>query len=373
MGLSIPSGARFQVATYGLSIVANGTSNIDVNFRIRERVRRADRISPFPWQRRLFFEWLSKGKLPPAIEIPTGLGKTAVMAVWLLARAQGAGIPRRLVHIVDRRSVADHATELAEILRDRLGRLKELEPVQRGLGLEGRPLPVATPHGKFADDREWMVDPSAPAIIVGSVETVGSRLLFEGHGLNRCLRPYAAGLLGCDTLVVLDEAHGSHVFESLLRTIESRQRESPGTKREAARGGFAGPMARGALPPRLRVLPLLASPRSVNPEAFSLDADDRENETIRRRLDAEKLLRIEDQDDGSSLDAALAERALAMMHRERSASRGSVRMAIFCDRSRDATRVAFVCENHGRRNSRKHWRQRWSSLLTTVGYVSTAW
>ena len=296
---------------------------------------------PFPWQRRLFVEWLSKGKLPPAIEIPTGLGKTAVMAVWLLARAQGAGIPRRLVHIVDRRSVADHATELAEVLRDRLGRLKELEPVRWGLGLEGRPLPVATPHGKFADDREWMVDPSAPAIIVGTVETVGSRLLFEGHGLNRCLRPYAAGLLGSDTLVVLDEAHVSHAFEALLRTIESGQRESLGTKHEAARGGFAGRMTRGALPPRLRVLPLLASPRSVNPEAFGLDADDWENEIVRRRLDAEKFLRIEDRDDGSTLDAALAERAFTMMRRERSASRSSIRIAIFCDRSRDATRVAL--------------------------------
>ena len=296
---------------------------------------------PFPWQRRLFVEWLSRGQIPPAIEIPTGLGKTAVMAVWLLARAECADLPRRLVHVVERRSVADHATELAEVLRDRLQQLDELEPVRRSLGLEGRALPVSTPRGKFVDDRDWMVDPSTPAIIVGGIETVGSRLLFEGHGLHRCLRPYAAGLLGCDTLVVLDEAHASRAFESLLRTIERGQRASSVTEPGTVGGGFAGPMVRGVLPPRLRVLPLFASPRSEAPAALSLDADDRENEIVRRRLDAEKFLRVEDLDDCSTLDAALAERALTIMRQELSACRGSVRIAIFCDRRGDAARVAL--------------------------------
>ena len=51
---------------------------------------------PFPWQRRLFDCWLSQGELPAAVDIPTGLGKTAVMALWLLARAGGAPLPRRI-------------------------------------------------------------------------------------------------------------------------------------------------------------------------------------------------------------------------------------------------------------------------------------
>ena len=54
------------------------------------------------------------GKLPPAVDIPTGLGKTAVMAIWLLARAAGARLPRRLVYVVDRRAVVDQATDFAE-------------------------------------------------------------------------------------------------------------------------------------------------------------------------------------------------------------------------------------------------------------------
>ncbi len=51
---------------------------------------------PFPWQRRLFDEYLSQGKPPAAVDTSTGLDKTAVMALWLLARASGASLPRRI-------------------------------------------------------------------------------------------------------------------------------------------------------------------------------------------------------------------------------------------------------------------------------------
>ena len=90
--------------------------------------------SPFPWQQRLFDEWLSCGKLPSLMDIPTGLGKTAVMAIWLLARADGAQLPRRLVYVVDRRVVVDQATEFAESLRKNLAS-KELELVRNRLQL----------------------------------------------------------------------------------------------------------------------------------------------------------------------------------------------------------------------------------------------
>lgn len=62
--------------------------------------------SPFPWQEALL-EKMCGGELPDALDIPTGLGKTSVMAIWLVARALGASVSRRLIYVVDRRAVVD--------------------------------------------------------------------------------------------------------------------------------------------------------------------------------------------------------------------------------------------------------------------------
>ncbi len=160
----------------------------------------------FSWQRRLFDKWLSIGKLPSAVDIPTGLGKTSIMAIWLLARAKLTELPRRLVYVVDRRVVVDQATDFAEVLRNNLA-CHELEPVRTGLGLDGRALPISTLRGQYVDNREWLEDPAAPTIVIGTVDMIGSRLLFSGYGVSRKMRPYHAGLIGADSLVVLDEAH----------------------------------------------------------------------------------------------------------------------------------------------------------------------
>lgn len=45
-----------------------------------------DAESPFPWQEALLRRFLD-GNVPSALDVPTGLGKTATMAVWLVARS----------------------------------------------------------------------------------------------------------------------------------------------------------------------------------------------------------------------------------------------------------------------------------------------
>lgn len=65
--------------------------------------------SPFPWQEQLRLEFMN-GQIPVALDIPTGLGKTKVIAIWLMALLSGAPIPRRLVYVVDRRAVVDQAS-----------------------------------------------------------------------------------------------------------------------------------------------------------------------------------------------------------------------------------------------------------------------
>ena len=295
---------------------------------------------PFPWQARLFKQ-LSAGDLPPAVDIPTGLGKTSVMALWLLARAAGARLPRRLVYVVDRRAVVDQATDFAEKIREALRR-PDLEEVRRGLALGDRPLAISTLRGKYVDNREWLEDPAAPAIIVGTVDMIGSRLLFEGYGVSRRMRPYAAGLMGCDTLVMLDEAHLSRPFERLLRTIETGQCVPAANGAEGSRGRFTGPHATAACPPPFRVLPLSATlgDASGSEHPFTLDDDDHANEIVRVRLEASKTLTIEDLGKNTPLEDMLAERAWDLAQKESEAATGSVRILIYCDRRKDAEKIA---------------------------------
>lgn len=285
---------------------------------------------PFRWQRRLFDEELSRGKLPDAVDIPTGLGKTAVMAVWLLARAAGAPLPRRLIYVVDRRAVVDQATDYAGAFRRNLEKLPELASVRRGLRLEGRRLPISTLRGRHVDNREWLEDPAGPAIVVGTVDMIGSRLLFEGYGVSRRMRPCAAGLTGCDTLVMLDEAHLSRPFERLLKAIAAEQRGA---------GMFAGTAASAALPPPLRVLPLSATLGGDSGTApFGLCDGDREDIEVRKRLDAVKALTIEELEGGARLEDTLAERAWKIAQEASGAGRPA-RVLIYCDRRETAEKV----------------------------------
>src|SRR5690606_18667024 len=95
---------------------------------------------PLPWQLDLLDRVL-RGAAVQALDIPTGLGKTATMAIWLVARALGASLPRRLVYVVDRRAVVDQATEIAEHLREWVA---NEPPIAEALGLGDRRLPIST-------------------------------------------------------------------------------------------------------------------------------------------------------------------------------------------------------------------------------------
>lgn len=292
---------------------------------------------PFPWQRRLFDAWLSGDADLSAVDIPTGLGKTSVMAVWLLARGAGAALPRRLVYVVDRRAVVDQATEFAEQLRDNLEKVENLDSVRKGLGLHDVPLPISTLRGRYADNREWMADPTVPAIIVGTVDMVGSRLLFEGYGVSRRMRPYAAGLIGCDSLVLLDEAHLARPFERLLQTIEQGQRVDSAN----GKGAFIGPAANALFPPPFRVLSLSATlAHDAGSELFGLDGDDYRNKTIRTRLDAEKVLTVKTiKGDTENLPDELSDQAWGLMREESSELKSPARVVVYCNHRKDAEQV----------------------------------
>ena len=69
------------------------------------------------------------GDFPAACTLPTGLGKTSVVAGWLLALAENPGaVPRRLVYVVNRRTVVDQTTDEVVKSRRELEENPELAP-----------------------------------------------------------------------------------------------------------------------------------------------------------------------------------------------------------------------------------------------------
>ncbi len=264
---------------------------------------------PFKWQNGLYQDYFDKGKTPSALDIPTGLGKTSVMAIWYLALTAGASLPRRLVYVVDRRAVVDQATTVADEIRE-----KSNDPELR----------VSTLRGQHVDNREWLADPAAPAIVVGTVDMIGSRLLFSGYGVSRKMRPYHAGLLGADALVVLDEAHLVPPFEKLLEAIANG----------AETFGPQDQKDREIVPP-FKLLALSATGREDGlggKEVFRLSDEQRQDEAVRKRLEARKQLAIQVLDDARKLVPQLVERAWSL-------GKGPARVLIYCDRREDAVKV----------------------------------
>ena len=213
---------------------------------------------PLPWQSRLYDRLLA-GDIPSTCDIPTGLGKTMVIPIWLIAlkHQQMAGqgtLPRRLVYIINRRTVVDQATEVVEEIRD-----KWTDPPA-----------ISTLRGELADNGEWRKDPSVPSIIVGTIDMVGSKLLFNGYGDGRYGRVHHAGLVGQDTLWVHDEAHITPAFSALLHCIANEQKD--------------------CLRP-IHVMELTATPRSDH-DVLGLEDDDLDHPIVHERITAEKIVKL---------------------------------------------------------------------------------
>ena len=314
--------------------MTTNTERESIHSRMFEELTAAgvERHPPFRWQTRLLRRLLDANP-PRFVDIPTGLGKTATMALWLIALAEGAELPRRLVYVVDRRAVVDQATRFAERLRSNMPR-----DLAEKLGLDAETgLPISTLRGGFTDNRDWLEDPSKPAIVVGTIDMVGSRLLFEGYGVSRRMRPYHAGLLGVDALVLLDEAHLCPPFEALLQQVESHRDGKLGPV-----GGF------DSVTPPFRLMSLSATGRNgsvTSSEAvFRLGAEDREEQIVEQRLTASKRLKVTRLTAGTSLAASLAARAV-----EIGCDAPFSRVLVYCDRRRDAVEVKALIDKECRR------------------------
>ncbi len=245
---------------------------------------------PFPWQVDLHSR-LCSGSIPRACVIPTGLGKTSVIAIWFLARLENPRLPRRLVYVVNRRTVVDQTTDEVTKLRSRLPEI--------GINVDDADyLAISTLRGQFADNREWSADPSRPAVICGTVDMIGSRLLFSGYGVGFKGKPLHAGFLGQDVLLVHDEAHLEEPFQRLATGVEDVQERFQGER----------------VAPRLQVMALTATPRGAKEPLRITNADRRAAE---ERLNAAKRLELVSVEKEADVIGELVEHAYALDSRDR--------------------------------------------------------
>ncbi|MFZ1935985.1 MAG: type I-U CRISPR-associated helicase/endonuclease Cas3 [Thermoguttaceae bacterium] len=286
---------------------------------------------PLSWQERLFHKHFAKNDIPipRQLDLPTGLGKTMVMAIWLIARTVNVAMPRRLVYVVDRRTVVDQATDLAILLQANTAKVL---PTLGGLS-------VSTLRGQLADNREWSRDPSRPAIIIGTVDLIGSALLFSGYRSSYKRRPLEAGLLGQDSLLVLDEAHLSRPFEKLVQSIE-REGSFQKDRDDKAHG----------MP--VQVIRMSAtSGNSTDSKSFTLQFDgegnltgeDAEDKPIVDRFGAKKRLTISTLGEKDKLTDILARKAITLA--EDRSLRGK-RIVVFVRKPANAKAVANAIREH---------------------------
>jgi CRISPR-associated endonuclease/helicase Cas3 len=253
--------------------------------------------SPYPWQRRVA-ERAVRGEWPPAMDLPTGSGKTACIDIAIFALACQApratrerNAPRRVFFCVNRRVIVDEAHQRARriaraiaeaekdgangkpVLRMVAAALRELggtTPVDRV-----PPLDVLELRGGIYRDNRWARSSTQPTVICTTLDQLGSRLLFRGYGVSPNAAPVQAALVAHDSLVILDEAHISEPFRQTLHAVQRYL--DPAKWAEEAIG--VRPMV---------VVPMTATPP---PEANAEDVirlRDDDRRSLSRRLSASK-------------------------------------------------------------------------------------
>jgi CRISPR-associated endonuclease/helicase Cas3 len=300
---------------------------------------------PFPWQIRLAEQVITADRAeqawPEWIALPTASGKTACIdiAVFALACQASNGTrraPRRVFFVVDRRVIVDQALDHAQKIANRLDQpdsevlrlvAESLLELSRGpYGEHNPPLACFQLRGGVYRDDAWARSPTQPMVVCGTVDQIGSRLLFRGYGVSDKSRPLHAGLIANDSLIILDEAHCAVPFEQTIQAVRRYR---------------AADWAKCPLESPFSVAVMSATPRNQGTQPFTLRDADYENETLGSRLRASKPARL------IEIKAKTATAAFAqslVQEARRLAEGGARRIAILANRV-DTAKLAYQLLN----------------------------
>jgi CRISPR-associated endonuclease/helicase Cas3 len=245
------------------------------------------RVKPFPWQNALMKRVAEQG-WPTTIDLPTSAGKTATIDIALFHLALEADkpphkrkAPMRIFFVVDRRLVVDDAYSRALFIQSKLEEAQDgiiADVAQRLSKLSSSgPLQVIRLRGGLPRESSFLQSPLQPAIILSTVDQVGSRLLFRGYGVSSIMRPMHAALVGVDSIIILDEAHLSRPFEETLKWVKRYQSEAWAEK----------PIAKP-----VTMVEMTATPLKGNESVFSLADEDWTHDVLGVRLNCSKMAKL---------------------------------------------------------------------------------
>ena len=126
------------------------------------------------------------------------------------------------------------------------------------------------------DNRNWLMHPEEPAIIIGTVDMIGSRLFFSGYGVSHKMRAFYAGLLGQDSLIVLDETHLSPAMMSALKDMNE----------------ISSKVKQELFPPKTMFMTATQPDKVHKNDVFTLNKTDLENDEIKKRYKAKKNIEV---------------------------------------------------------------------------------
>ncbi len=224
---------------------------------------------PYEYQRRL-----ADGPWPQVVNVPTGMGKTAAIAVaWLYKRfLKAPSTPRRLVYCLPMRVLVE---QTATNIRQWITQLK-----QAGIDL---PIDAGNVHVLMGGevDVDWDLYPDLDTVLIGTQDQLLSRALNRGYGMSRFRWPVHFGLCNNDCLWVFDEVQ--LMGSGLLTSVQLQAfRNSLGTALPVQSIWMSATLAKGWL-----------STVDFNPHTqiiheVTLSDADRDDPSLKRRFEAAK-------------------------------------------------------------------------------------
>ncbi|NIA13600.1 MAG: CRISPR-associated helicase/endonuclease Cas3 [Nitrospiraceae bacterium] len=265
--------------------------------------RKATGDIPFPFQR-TFAEARS---LPQMIDVPTGLGKTAMAVVGWLWRRFGddeerlTSTPRRLVYCLPMRVLVEQTRDSAILWLQNLDLLggkalfdnKDGKRTLRSYTPDWSEPDKVTVHvlmgGEDKDD--WDLYPEAGAILIGTQDMLLSRALNRGYAASRARWPMQFGLLHTDCLWVLDEVQLMGTGLSTTAQLEGFRRLLPSEGSKQAKDAHGCRSVWMSATMRKDWLRTVDFRQYVDDlPTLELSAEDLAQERVRRRWEAKKPL-----------------------------------------------------------------------------------